>query len=134
MTPLGKEMARLPLDPCLARMLIAAANLNCLSEALIVAAMLSAESIFSENRQVISCAAESLSLEVFFNDFHGSECSVLQRRMTSVCFLDSVMVWGAPWTLHSPEQFCQHGCGQCSLQPGAIQKSSPVIHLVPFAF
>ncbi|KAK9832232.1 hypothetical protein WJX74_003796 [Apatococcus lobatus] len=49
-TPLGKEMARLPLDPCLARMLIAAANLSCLPEALTVAAMLSAESIFSENR------------------------------------------------------------------------------------
>lgn len=44
-------MARLPLDPCLARMLIAAANLSCLPEALIVAAMLSAESIFAENRQ-----------------------------------------------------------------------------------
>ncbi|KAK9868473.1 hypothetical protein WJX84_008357 [Apatococcus fuscideae] len=49
-TPLGSQMARLPLDPCLARMLIAAANLGCLPEALIVAAMLSADSIFAENR------------------------------------------------------------------------------------
>ena len=54
-TKLGQEMARLPLDPCLARMLIAAANLDCLPEALIVAAMLSAESIFSENRQGSPC-------------------------------------------------------------------------------
>ena len=53
-TPLGSQMARLPLDPCLARMLIAAANLGCLPEALIVAAMLSADSIFAENRQVPS--------------------------------------------------------------------------------
>lgn len=97
-TPLGKEMARLPLDPCLARMLIAAANLSCLPKALIVAAMLSAESIFSENRQVITVLLNPYSLGVLFNDFFGLQCGALQLWMTAVCLLCSAMVA----VLHGP--------------------------------
>ena len=45
-TPLGRQMVSLPLEPSLARTLIAAAQLGCLQQALTVAAMLSADSIF----------------------------------------------------------------------------------------
>lgn len=53
-TPLGRQMVSLPLEPSLARALIAATQLGCLSQATIVAAMLSAESIFQGNRSAIS--------------------------------------------------------------------------------
>jgi ATP-dependent RNA helicase DHX8/PRP22 len=50
-TPLGKEMAILPLDPSLARALLAAKELNCLDEMLTVASMLSPEgSVFLGNK------------------------------------------------------------------------------------
>ncbi len=49
-TPLGRQMVSLPLEPSLARALIAATQLGCLSQATTVAAMLSAESIFQGNR------------------------------------------------------------------------------------
>lgn len=45
-TPLGHRMALLPLDPALARALLAAQELRCLPEMVIVAAMLSAERVF----------------------------------------------------------------------------------------
>ena len=49
-TDLGRRMAALPVEPSVARTLIAAAELHCLPDALTVAAMLSAETIFSGNR------------------------------------------------------------------------------------
>ena len=45
-TDVGRAMARLPLDPSLARVLLAASRLDCLEDALTVAAMLSADTIF----------------------------------------------------------------------------------------
>ena len=45
-TDVGRAMARLPLDPSLARVLLAASSLDCLEDALTVAAMLSADTIF----------------------------------------------------------------------------------------
>ena len=53
-TPLGRQMVSLPLDPSLARALIAAAQLGCLPEAITVAAMLSADYIFMGNRSGIT--------------------------------------------------------------------------------
>lgn len=52
-TQLGRHMAHLPLEPPLGRTLIAAQELGCLSEALTIVAMLSAEYIFQGSR----CAA-----------------------------------------------------------------------------
>lgn len=49
-TDLGRRMAQLPLEPVLARTLLAAAELDCLSPALTVVAMLSADTIFQGNR------------------------------------------------------------------------------------
>ena len=54
-TPLGRQMVSLPLEPSLARALIAATQLGCLPQATTVAAMLSAESIFQGNRSDHSC-------------------------------------------------------------------------------
>ncbi len=48
-------MVSLPLEPSLARALIAATQLGCLSQATTVAAMLSAESIFQGNRSGHAC-------------------------------------------------------------------------------
>lgn len=48
---LGRRMAALPVEPSVARTLIAAAELHCLPDALTVAAMLSAETIFLGNRR-----------------------------------------------------------------------------------
>ncbi len=42
LTPLGREISRLPLDPRLARMILAAREQNCLSEILVIAAVLEA--------------------------------------------------------------------------------------------
>ncbi len=50
-TGLGRAMSALPLEPSLARSLLAAAELGCLPDALTVAAMLSAESVFVGNRR-----------------------------------------------------------------------------------
>jgi ATP-dependent RNA helicase DHX8/PRP22 len=49
-TEMGRRMAILPLEPSLARSLLAASEHACLPDALTVAAMLSAETIFSGNR------------------------------------------------------------------------------------
>ena len=49
-TALGRAMCALPLEPSLARSLLAAVDLDCLPDALTVAAMLSAESVFAGNR------------------------------------------------------------------------------------
>ncbi|GLJ23329.1 hypothetical protein SUGI_0441370 [Cryptomeria japonica] len=46
-TKIGRQMAELPLEPSLARALIAANDLECLSQCLTVAAMLSCENVFT---------------------------------------------------------------------------------------
>jgi ATP-dependent helicase HrpA len=43
LTPLGKQLARLPVDPRIGRMLLAASGHNCLSELLVIAAALSVQ-------------------------------------------------------------------------------------------
>ena len=43
LTPLGRQLARLPVDPRIGRMLIAAADLGCLTEVLVIAAALSVQ-------------------------------------------------------------------------------------------
>jgi ATP-dependent helicase HrpA len=43
LTPLGRQLARLPLDPRIGRMLLAAADLGCLSEMLVIASALSVQ-------------------------------------------------------------------------------------------
>lgn len=51
-TPDGRAMAGLPLDPALAAAALAAAELGCLPDLLTVAAMLSADTIFAGGRRV----------------------------------------------------------------------------------
>ena len=51
LTALGQRLAKLPLDPSLGRILVAAAHSGCLEEALSVCAMLSADSVFIGNRR-----------------------------------------------------------------------------------
>ena len=49
-THIGRQIVGLPLDPALARSLLAAAELSCVPDMLSIAAMLSAESIFTGGR------------------------------------------------------------------------------------
>lgn len=49
--PIGKQMARLPLDPIYSKALILSSQFNCLEEMLIAVAMLSVESIFFTPRE-----------------------------------------------------------------------------------
>ena len=49
-TDVGRRIVGLPLDPALARSLLAAADLACVPDMLTIAAMLSAESIFTGGR------------------------------------------------------------------------------------
>ena len=54
-TDMGRRMAALPLEPSLARSLLAAADTGCLPDALTVVAMLSAETIFCRQQVGVSC-------------------------------------------------------------------------------
>lgn len=49
--PIGRQMARLPLDPIYSKALILSSQFNCLEEMLIAVAMLSVESIFFTPRE-----------------------------------------------------------------------------------
>ena len=49
LTEIGHQLAQMPVDPPLGRTLVAARGLGCLPAAIIVVAMLSAESIFAGN-------------------------------------------------------------------------------------
>lgn len=62
--PMGRRLAKLPLDPSLGRVLAAAAESGCLEDALTISAMLSAESVFAGNRSTpppLSCAVMQLA-------------------------------------------------------------------------
>ena len=60
--PVGRQMARLPLDPIYSKALILASEFKCLEEMLIAVAMLSVESIFFAPREKLEevCANEML--------------------------------------------------------------------------
>ena len=51
---LGRRLAKLPLDPGLGRVLVAAAETGCLKAAFSVCAMLTAESVFMGSRFVLA--------------------------------------------------------------------------------
>jgi HrpA-like RNA helicase len=85
-TDMGRRMAALPLEPSLARSLLAAADAGCLPDALTVVAMLSAETIFAGNRRDASPAGSmrgciTLSIHETFPDF---PCPVLDTRTTAL--------------------------------------------------
>ena len=63
-TPLGRQMVSLPLEPNLARALIAATQLGCLRQATSVAAMLSADTIFQGNRCRLSFAHDRICIHM----------------------------------------------------------------------
>ena len=45
-TPLGRQMSKYPLEPCLSRMLIESTKLGCGEDVLTIAAMLSVENVY----------------------------------------------------------------------------------------
>ncbi len=50
-SPLGRVMALFPVEPCLARMIVAGVEHGCVDDVLTIAAMLSSEEIWSVARQ-----------------------------------------------------------------------------------
>jgi pre-mRNA-splicing factor ATP-dependent RNA helicase DHX38/PRP16 len=58
LTPLGKKMAQFPLDPTLARMLLASDELKCTEEILTIVSMLNAPSIFDRPKDTEADAAK----------------------------------------------------------------------------
>ena len=76
-TGMGRRMAALPLEPSLARSLLAAADTGCLPEALTVVAMLSAESIFAGNRCCFSSKVAVRDLSFFFCFQHVLHCCIM---------------------------------------------------------
>lgn len=111
-TPLGRQMVSLPLEPSLARALIAATQLGCLFQTTTVAAMLSAESIFQGNRSGHACT-NALSL-------HSSLLS---------CSLLSMFSRATGEVVHVPQSMpcqCIHHCCQPVCQahlPESINRS-----------
>lgn len=64
--PLGRRLAKLPLEPALGRLLVAADELGCLQDALSLCSMLSAESIFSGNKSVARHSQNALLYSLFW--------------------------------------------------------------------
>lgn len=70
LTDLGAVMAEFPLDPQLAKMLIASCNHNCSNEILSITAMLSGENLYPKFMPCVRLYTFSyLKLDFFFIDF-----------------------------------------------------------------
>ena len=74
LTPLGRHMADFPLDPQLARALLASADLRCSNEVLSVVAMLSVPSVFSRPRER---AREADAAKASFHHVDGDHLTLL---------------------------------------------------------
>ena len=48
--PVGKSLSRLPVDPCLGKILVTASEMGCAEEALYIVAMAASDSVFSTSR------------------------------------------------------------------------------------
>lgn len=78
-TKIGRQMAELPLEPSLARALIAANEMGCLSQTLTVAAMLSCENVFSStNRKGASKKRERMDSNLPDGNGMGDHVQLLQ--------------------------------------------------------
>ncbi|EPS65693.1 hypothetical protein M569_09084, partial [Genlisea aurea] len=83
--PVGREMAKLPLDPIYSKALIVASQFSCLEEMLIVIAMLSVESIFYTPREKL---AESRIVLRNFSSPEGDHLTLLNVFRASNEFLE----------------------------------------------
>ncbi|XP_045794628.1 pre-mRNA-splicing factor ATP-dependent RNA helicase DEAH10 [Trifolium pratense] len=85
--PVGRQMARLPLDPDYAKALILASQFNCLEEMLITVAMLSVESIFytprdkyEEARTATKCFASPEGDHITLINVYRAATDFLEKR------------------------------------------------------
>lgn len=81
--PIGETIAEMPIDPCLARMLIASGDMGCSEQALSIAAMLSVNSVFVRPRLY---KADSIKAHRGFAMREGDHLTLLNVYNT---FLDS---------------------------------------------
>ncbi|KAL5059596.1 hypothetical protein RYX36_031200 [Vicia faba] len=85
--PVGRQMARLPLDPIYSKALILASEYNCLEEMLITVAMLSVESIFytprdkyEEVRMATKCFASPEGDHITLINVYRAAIDLLEKR------------------------------------------------------
>ncbi|XP_042409696.1 pre-mRNA-splicing factor ATP-dependent RNA helicase DEAH10-like [Zingiber officinale] len=84
-SPVGHQMAKLPLDPMYSKALILAAEFKCLEEMLIVVAMLSVESIFYFPREKLE---EARAARKSFSSPEGDHITMLNVYRTSADSLE----------------------------------------------
>ncbi|KAL8171568.1 hypothetical protein V2J09_023372 [Rumex salicifolius] len=84
--PIGRQMARLPLDPVYSKALILASECNCLEEMLITVAMLSVESIFYAPRDKLE---ESRTAMKRFTSSEGDHITIINVFRLADEFLKS---------------------------------------------
>ena len=96
LTPLGREMARLPVDPRVARMLLAGRDFHCLAEVLIVAAALSIQdprdrpaehrqAADERHRQFAHEHSDFLALQNLWIFFEQAGERLSQRKLQALC-------------------------------------------------
>ncbi|KAF7809030.1 Pre-mRNA-splicing factor ATP-dependent RNA helicase DEAH10 [Senna tora] len=83
--PVGRQMARLPLDPVYSKALILASQFNCLEEMLITVAMLSVESIFYAPRDKLEEARTAMKC---FSSPEGDHLTLINVYRASNEFLE----------------------------------------------
>ncbi|KAB1999739.1 hypothetical protein ES319_D12G181700v1 [Gossypium barbadense] len=83
--PVGRQMARLPLDPVHSKALILASQFKCLDEMLIAVAMLSVESIFYEPREKLD---EARTAKKCFASSEGDHLTLINVYRTSIELLE----------------------------------------------
>ncbi|KAH7730902.1 DEAH protein [Aphelenchoides avenae] len=84
LTGLGTQLVMFPIDPCLARILVTAAHLDCLEEALTVVSFLSGETVFTQTEPSSENGQTGDNLHRKFDTREGDHC-----RMVSIWRLSS---------------------------------------------
>ncbi|MCK5360019.1 MAG: ATP-dependent RNA helicase HrpA, partial [Gammaproteobacteria bacterium] len=95
-TPLGKELSRLPIDPRLGRMLIAGREFNCVNECLIICSALSVrdprerphdkrEQAAQKQREFKADNSDFITLLNIWNTFHKQSALLSQNKLRRWC-------------------------------------------------
>jgi ATP-dependent helicase HrpA len=96
LTPLGRELARLPVDPRLARMLLAAREEGCLAEALVIVSALAVqdprerphdlrEQADAAHRELQDPRSDFLGLLRLWDFYHGQARHLSQAKLRRLC-------------------------------------------------
>ncbi|MEN8737059.1 MAG: ATP-dependent helicase HrpB [Akkermansiaceae bacterium] len=111
LSDLGEEMARFPMHPRLARMVLAGAEFGCLGEVLFVAACVQGEGVFQRGDRGTKWAEFLEGEPGWVNDFGGEWLALLAAQQADfnlrTCTTLGVLARGARETWKSFQQFAQ---------------------------